>query len=334
MAYVKIDLTRDRANDEMVNEPWCQEILSNYFPTDLRHGYAALMHSHPLRKEIISTVMTNEMVNRGGATYAWRAAEESGAGDSEIFRAFVVSRDVFGFRALWAALEQLDGQVSTNCQIELLLESRRLLDRATRWFLQSRGGRLNVEAEISKFASTVAQLTDRVPDFLRGAEQERLTNSVKRYESQGVPRPIALRIAALLDEFSLLDIIEISARENEDPARILDLYFALSERYDVDRMLFQITALPRADRWTAYARTALRSDLYVALAALVSRVAQATTASDSVDQRITQWESRFPEGVARTRATLNEIAHSEQNDLATLSVALRAIRTLAGQGGN
>ena len=191
-----------------------------------------------------------------------------------------------------------------------------------------------MEAEISKFASTVAQLTDRVPDFLRGAEQERLTNSVKRYESQGVPRPIALRIAALLDEFSLLDIIEISARENEDPARILDLYFALSERYDVDRMLFQITALPRADRWTAYARTALRSDLYVALAALVSRVAQATTASDSVDQRITQWESRFPEGVARTRATLNEIAHSEQNDLATLSVALRAIRTLAGQGGN
>lgn len=334
MAYVKIELTKDRANDEIVNEPWCQEILSNYFPTDLRHGYAELMHSHPLRKEIISTVMTNEMVNRGGATYAWRASEESGAGDSEIFRAFVVSRDVFGFRKLWATLEQLDGQVSTNCQVELLLESRRLLDRATRWFLQSRGGRLNVEAEISKFASTVAQLTDRVPDFLRGAEQKRLSVNVKHYESQGVPRPIALRIAALLDEFSLLDIIEISHRENEDPAQILDLYFALSERYDVDRMLFQITALPRADRWTAYARTALRSDLYVALAALVSRVAQATTASDSVDQRITQWESRFPEGVARTRATLNEIAHSEQNDLATLSVALRAIRTLAGQGGN
>jgi glutamate dehydrogenase len=334
MAYVKIDLTRDRANEDIVNESWCQDLLSSYFPTDLRQGYATLMASHPLRKEIISTAMTNEMVNRGGATYAWRAAEESGAGAAEIFRAFVVSRDVFGFKSLWAQLEKLDGQVSTDCQIELLLEARRLLDRATRWFLQSRGGRLNVEAEVSKFAETVSQLTDRVPDFLRGAEQERLTNNVKRYESQGVPRQIARRIAALLDEFSLLDVIEISARESEDPAQIVDLYFALSERYDVDRMLFQITALPRADRWTAYARTALRSDLYVALAALVSRVVQATSASDSVDQRITNWESKFPEGVARTRATLNEIAHSEQNDLATLTVALRAIRTLAGQGGN
>jgi glutamate dehydrogenase len=334
MAYVKIDLTRDRAKDDIVNESWCQEILKNYFPSDLRVRYESLMDGHPLRKEIISTVLTNEMVNRGGATYAWRAAEESGAGASEILRAFVVSRDVFGFNLLWAELEKLDGQISTDCQVELLLEARRLLDRATRWFLQSRGGRLDVESEISKFAELVAQLTEQVPDFLRGAEKERLTKNVKRYESQGVPPAIARRIAAVLDEFSLLDVIEISARENEDPARVVDLYFALSERYDVDRMLFQITALPRADRWTAYARTALRSDLYVALAALVSRVAQATAANDSVDKRIMKWESQFAEGVARTRATLNEIAHSDQNDLATLSVALRAIRTLAGQGGN
>ena len=99
-------------------------------------------------------------------------------------------------------------------------------------------------------------------------------------------------------------------------------------------MLFHITALARDDRWTAYARSALRSDLYVALAALTSRVVQATKDSEAIDVRISAWETMFAEGVARTRATLNEIAHSDQNDLATLSVALRAIRTLAGQGAS
>jgi glutamate dehydrogenase len=34
MAYVKIDLTRDRANDEIVNEPWCQEILKSTSQSD------------------------------------------------------------------------------------------------------------------------------------------------------------------------------------------------------------------------------------------------------------------------------------------------------------
>jgi glutamate dehydrogenase len=334
MAYVKIDLSKDLAADEIVNEKWCREVLQNYFPSDLRIKYAELMDTHPLRKEIISTVLTNEVVNRGGITFTWRAAEESGAGTSEILRAFVVSREVFGLTKLWDNIESLDGVISTDCQTQLILESRRLLDRATRWFLQSRGGRLNVEDEIEKFASTVEKLTELVPGMLRGAEQDRAAAIAKNFQSQGVPADLALRTGCFLDEFSLLDVIEIANREKTDPLIVAELYFALSERYDIDRMLFHITALARDDRWTAYARSALRSDLYVALAALTSRIVQATKDSESIDSRISQWEGKFAEGVARTRATLNEIAHSEQNDLATLSVALRAIRTLAGQGAS
>ena len=334
MAYVKIDLSKDLATDEIVNEKWCREVLQNYFPSDLRVKYADLMDTHPLRKEIISTVLTNEVVNRGGITFTWRAAEESGAGTSEILRAFVVSREVFGLTKLWDDIESLDGVISTDCQTQLILESRRLLDRATRWFLQSRGGRLNVEEEIEKFASIVGKLTELVPGMLRGAEQDRAAAIAKNFQSQGVPADIAIRTGCFLDEFSLLDVIEIANREKTDPLIVAELYFALSERYDIDRMLFHITALARDDRWTAYARSALRSDLYVALAALTSRIVQATKDSETIDLRISQWEAKFAEGVARTRATLNEIAHSEQNDLATLSVALRAIRTLAGQGAS
>jgi glutamate dehydrogenase len=231
-------------------------------------------------------------------------------------------------------LENLDGKVSTDCQTELFLESRRLLDRATRWFLQSRGGRLNVEEEIAKFAPIVAKLTNSIPGLLRGIEKERADGIARKYQAQGVPAELAIRTGSFLDEFSLLDVIEIANRQNSSPEVVAELYFALSERYDIDRMLFHISALARDDRWTAYARSALRSDLYVALAALTSRVVQATKDSDSIDVRISQWEAKFAEGVARTRATLNEIAHSEQNDLATLSVALRAIRTLAGQGAS
>jgi glutamate dehydrogenase len=334
MAYVKIDLSKDLAADEIVNEKWCREVLQNYFPSDLRIKYADLMDTHPLRKEIISTVLTNDVVNRGGITFTWRAAEESGAGTSEILRASVVSREVFGLAKLWENIESLDGLISTDCQTQLILESRRLLDRATRWFLQSRGGRLNVEVEIEKFAATVGKLTELVPGMLRGVERERASAIAKNFQSQGVPADLALRTGCFLDEFSLLDVIEIANREKASPENVAELYFALSERYDIDRMLFHITALARDDRWTAYARSALRSDLYVALAALTSRVVQATKDSDSIDSRISQWEAKFAEGVARTKATLNEIAHSEQNDLATLSVALRAIRTLAGQGAS
>ena len=108
-------------------------------------------------------------------------------------RAFVVSRDVFGLNQLWSDLENLDGKVSTDCQTELFLESRRLLDRATRWFLQSRGGRLNVEEEIAKFAPIVAKLTNSIQGLLRGIERERADVIAKKYQAQGVPAELAIR---------------------------------------------------------------------------------------------------------------------------------------------
>jgi len=49
-------------------------------------------------------------------------------------------------------------------------------------------------------------------------------------------------------------------------------------------------------------------------------------------ERIEAWEGQQAEGLARARATLDEIGNLEEFDLATLSVALRTIRTLVQQG--
>lgn len=332
MAYVKIDLTTALTESTVVDEDWCVPVLKSYFPSALRDKYGDLMLKHPLRREIIATVMTNDMINWGGISFALRANEESGATPPEILRAYVVAREVFGFNKLWQEIQDLDRKISTDGQVALYLETRRLLDRAVRWFLQSRGGTLDVAAEISKFANDVARLTPMVPELLRGAEKKRFDEWVVKFANQGAPEALARQMAALLDVFSLLDVIEISDRHKADKDRVAGLYFALSERYDVDRLLAHITALPRDDRWTAYARSALRSDLYMALAGLTNRVTQGGKLSDQIDTLIEDWENRFTEGVGRTRSTLNEIADSEQTDLATLSVALRAIRTLVGQG--
>jgi len=102
----------------------------------------------------------------------------------------------------------------------------------------------------------------------------------------------------------------------------------LSDRYDMDRTLLRITSLPRGDRWTALARQALRSDLYQAIAALTVSVIESTDPQKAPRDRIDGWEEANAEGVARARATLEEINAVEDPDLATLSVALRVLRNL------
>jgi glutamate dehydrogenase len=134
-----------------------------------------------------------------------------------------------------------------------------------------------------------------------------------------------------LDTFSLLDVVRIAERVPADPAQVAALYFMVSERYEVDGFLTRISALPRHGRWQALARQALRSDLYQVHAALTLQVARSTDASQPALERLAQWETANSGEVSRVRQTLAEISHLERHDLASLSVALRALRTLVAQ---
>src|SRR4029450_5111572 len=113
-------------------------VLARYFPTPLRERFAARMAGHRLRREIIATVLVNEVVNRGGTAFVFRAMEETGASAADVIRAYVVVREVYGFRDLWAATERLDNKVPTTAQTRGYLETRRLLDRAVRWLVSNR----------------------------------------------------------------------------------------------------------------------------------------------------------------------------------------------------
>jgi glutamate dehydrogenase len=241
---------------------------------------------------------------------------------------------VFGLPDYWARVEALDNLVPTAAQCALFLESRRLLDRAARWVLTSRGGTVDVEREIEALRDEVQRVVPRVPDLLVGVEKERLEARTGELVALGAPRELARETAALLDAYGLLDVVEV-AHATETPAEdVAEIYFTLSERYEVDLMLSRITQLPRDDRWSALARAALRSDLYGALRDMTRRVVVTTDVALDPFARITQWEELQSEGLARARATLDEITSLDQFDLATLSVALRTIRTLVHQGSS
>ena len=243
-----------------------------------------------------------------------------------------MAREVFDLPSFWSRVEALDNLVPTAAQCMLFLESRRLLDRATRWVLTARGGTVDVEAEVERFRDTIARLAPQVPDLLVGVEQERLVARTAELVALGAPEDIARESGALLDAFGLLDVVEVAQATGADAEDVAALYFMLSERYEVDRMLTRITGLPRDDRWSALARAALRSDLYSALTGMTRRVLETTRGISEPLERIEAWESQQAEGLARARATLDEIGALEEFDLATLSVALRTIRTLVAQG--
>ncbi|HEY6798399.1 MAG TPA: NAD-glutamate dehydrogenase [Kineosporiaceae bacterium] len=325
VAYAKNTLKADLLASDLPDDSWFGGTLHAYFPKKLVAGYADRLTLHPLQREIIVTCLVNEMVNRGGITFAYRAQEETGAAPDAIARAYTVCREVFRLRDFAATVESLDARVSTEAQTALYLAFRRLLDRSVRWFLQTRPGRLDIGAEIARFSPVVDELGPGIHDLLVGAEHKAMREEADRFVKKGVPEDLATMGASLLNLYQVLDITEISSATGLPPKEVATVYFILSERYAVDAMLVRISGLSRPDRWQALARAALRYDLYAALESLTIAVLTSTRTGSALE-RIAAWERANAAAVVRATQTLDEVRRLEKGDLASLSVALRTLR--------
>ena len=331
LAYSKIWLTNALDDSDLADDPWFAVMLRRYFPRVLSERYADEMDRHRLRAEIINTVVCNHILNIGGITFVFRAMEENGASAADVVRAATVALEVFALQDVWDSINALDGQVPSQTQDAMHLEARRLLDRGTRWVLQTRGEAIDVAEQVKWVGPVVRDWAARIPDVMIGAEADSFEQLAQRYRDAGAPDGLARLVASLLDVYALLDIAEVVARTGEDATTIIPLYYAVSDRYDVDRTLVRITALPRGDRWAVQARHALRSDLYAALAQLTARISRSTSQDDAASVRIDAWEQAHAAGLSRAKATLAEVDALEHSDLATLSVVLRVMRNLVTQ---
>ncbi|MFE2614073.1 NAD-glutamate dehydrogenase [Micromonospora chalcea] len=327
LAYVKIVLEREIVGEGLADEEWTTDILVNYFPTPLRQRFADRMGRHRLRRDIVTTVLVNEAINRGGISFVFRVVEETAASAADVLRAYVVVREVFGLRDLWDAVEALDNKVSPELQTAVYLDTRRLLDRAVRWLVTNRRSPIDVPAEIARLRDGVARLLPDLEHRFWGTEREAIAAHIESLVDRGLPRDLAEQATRLMYSFGLLDIVETAQATGRDVGEVASVYFVLSDRFRVDALLSKISLLPREDRWQTLARMALRYDLYAALAALTAEVLGSTPDDVPPVERVQEWEQANATSIHRAHRAMGEFDESRA-DLSALSVLLRQIRTL------
>jgi glutamate dehydrogenase len=327
LAQVKIAAEEEMLASTLPDDPYLQSVLTAYFPEPLRESFADQMRAHPLRREIITTEVVNDMVDRSGTTFLFRMNEETGASVPDITCAWLVARRVFDLAGFWAQVEALDGQVEVSTQLALLLEGHKLAERATRWLLYNRRPPFDIAKTIDFFSGGVLTVSSGLPKLLTGRDRSGYSDRLESFTARGVPAGLAEQVGAMVPAYSAFDLVEIAAATGRGVEETAEVYFDLAERLQITRLRDRITALPRDDRWNTMARAALRDDLYAAHAAITRHVLQ-VTGPGSPEERLADWARRNEPAVQRSGQTLTEIWESDRFTVAMLSVAVRAIRTL------
>ncbi|WP_067488482.1 NAD-glutamate dehydrogenase [Actinomadura hibisca] len=328
LAYAKMTLDHDLVASDLADDPYLESWLVDYFPTPLRDRFRAYMDRHPLRREIITTAVVNDMVNNSGLSFAFRMNEETGASPSDIAQAYLVARQVFDMPEFWASVEALSHQVDESTQIAMLLEARKLTERAARWLLHNRRPPFDIQETIDFFAEGARTLVPQLPKLLAGMDEAAFEQRRDGFAERGVPDELAEQTAMLVPAYCTFDLVGIAHDTGRPVEEVAEVYFDLADRLQLARLRERIIALPRDDRWRSMARSALRDDLYAAHAALTRDVLVTSAPGAKPEARLLKWTEKNVTAVSRAQQTLSEIWESDSFDLATLSVALGSIRTL------
>ncbi|MFF2087175.1 NAD-glutamate dehydrogenase [Nocardia sp. NPDC058176] len=331
LAHVKLGLKADLLETDLPDSVHFAARLPLYFPTPLRERFGAAIKKHRLRREIVTTMLVNEVVDYAGITYAHRLNEEVGASTSDTVRAFAAATEIFELHDVWARIRGADAPAGV-CDL-LELESKRTLDRASRWLLSNRPQPIAVGAEINRYHRRVQELAPQVPGWLRGHHVTSLTQGAAELIARGVPTELATEVFGLLSLFPLLDVVDIADIADRDGTEVGALYYALNEHLKIDWLLEAVSHLERGDRWHALARLALRDDMYGSLRSLTLDVLSAGDPEETADEKIAYWESKNQSRLGRARAALSELFESGTHDLATLSVAARQVRSMVSGVG-
>ena len=313
----------------MPEDPYLGHDLERYFPDPLPERYRGQMRSHRLRREIIATVVANQLVDRAGTTFAFRLAEETGAA-----RAASRPRLRRGARGVRDASalgrhEALDNRVDAATQLAMLIEGRRLVERATRWLVRAHPRALDIDATTERFAPGARRLAAALPEVLRAWTARRFVERRSTSSRGGRARPLARRVAGHAGA-----AVGVRHRRGRDRHRLRpgrwsrDVYFRLGAELGLDWLRDRILELPRADRWQALARAALRDDLYRLHRALTREALLTAGASRTATggDRGAGRNATRPDG---SRASvLADVKASGSYDTTTLPVALRELGNL------
>jgi glutamate dehydrogenase len=322
IAYTKNADVSEILDSDLPDDPALVDDLLAYFPALMRERFADAICAHRLRREIIATGIVNNMVNLAGISFDHRMTEDSGASVSDVARAFLAARDIFGFAEIWREIDELGSSVSLDTQIGLFLDARRMAERGAVWLLRHRHPPLDIGDAVDTFSAGLGFLAESLDTVISGRPAADVEELYVRRVGEGVPAPLARRSARWPWLHTGFDIVEVAHTERTNVADAAVAYWSVFDAFDIGWLWDGVGALPRSDRWQEQARSALRDDLMMVLADLTRNVMRSGGGSPAA------WIGANERAVGRAIAMHNEIRRAETFDLTTLSVALRQLRNL------
>ena len=327
LSYAKIDLYDGLIDSGETLEDFLIVDPLRYFPGVLRRRYLEFIPGHRLSRQILATLIANDLVNRMGPAFVKRVQNDTGADVVTIARAYTIARQICRARNLFKTIESLDNEIPARAQMSMMFEVSRSLRHACYWLIDRYGHKLEIEPTVARLKDGMTDVYTRTGATMSPNARTRHNEAAAQYIEMGVSETLAHRMASLQLTRAALDIADLAAEYKRDVIETAKLYSAFNRELGLFYLHVGAEDLRVSGRWQAIARSNAREDFYRIrreLATLFLKRRGKNALSPAVDK----WLADHEQEVTRFRNMVDEMKLRSDFDFATLSVAAQELRAL------
>ncbi len=330
LAHAKLALYDELLESDLPDDPLLENDLIAYFPAQIRKTYAKAVCSHRLKRELIATSITNQVVNRAGFTFVNDLKERSGQSAPAVARAFAIVRDAFGCEALWQSIEALDNKLDAEVQTAAFVDIKALIERTSLWFLQNGRHPLDIRHNAIRFQPGIKALGRSLANVASADDLAFMDGRRKNLEDRGMAARLAGEIARLPLMGAALDIVRVAGTDEGAVVDAARVYFGIGARFGFDWLRGAARRFEAQSPWQRQAIQSMTDELYGLQFDLVTHVMDAAGGVAAAGVVVEVWADAHKAGVQRIEQMLDDMRVSGAPDIAMIAVAIRQLRLLVG----
>jgi glutamate dehydrogenase len=326
LAYAKNSLSAHLLAGKAPDDPYLGHELFRYFPPLLGDRYPDAVSSHRLRREVIATVLANQMINRGGPAYVVRMMAATSADAGQVAAAFCLARDAYGLERLYAEIDALDGQIAGKTQLYLYADIQVLLERETLWLLRNADFTQPLGDLVLRYAEGVTDVAGLVATLVPPGLEKAIAAHAQTFVAGGAPSAVARRIAELSALSFATDIVLVADRTKSTIAAAAAAFFGVLDLFGLAQIIDAGSNVVLADRFD-------RMALDRALANLIRAQRDLTVdvlgfGRGEIETRLAAWKAARPEAIERVVEAVGGLTTGAMT-VSRLSVAAGLLSDLA-----
>ncbi len=338
LGYAKLFLQKRLLSSDVVDMLFFEHYLSDYFPASIGREFDSHLSSHFLKREIIASRITNQVINQTGVGHllavfnkvrSIRTIENPLA---VLVKAYLIIDNLIDAQSFRNQIHSLGPSAPANIKYHALDEMERLILHLAKWMLNHMGAdRISIDV-INLYSKVIrafhSNLWTTLPDLISKSQLNTMLKKRNELIEQGLPEKLSTETVLLPFLRDVMTILHIKESLHTQFEPVGHLYIQVDDFFGLSWIDNKLKEVHSRDDWGRMNVENLRRELLDTRTHLVEGIISFKRHNESVAEAFQSYLQEVSDDNTQYQELLGKLKPMEKPDHLPLAVLVRKLHEL------